>query len=79
MEPMVIFAAGLVVYCGWLALLDTALAKGRSRARGAAKSVDRSPSPLERGSLKRRRDLCGAARPEGAAAGRWPAPVKGSA
>jgi hypothetical protein len=74
MEPMVIFVAGLVVYCGWLALLDMA----RGRARGVVKTVDRSTSALERGSLKRRRALCAAARPEGDAAGRWPAPVKGS-
>ena len=79
MEAMVIFAAGLVVYCGWLALLDTARDKGLGRARGVVKTVDGSTSALERGSLKRRRALCGASRPEGGAAARWPAPAKGSA
>ncbi len=79
MEPIVIFAAGLVVYCGWLALLATARDKGRGRVNGVVKTVDRSTSALERGSLNRRRALCAAARPGGGGAGRWPARVKGSA
>ena len=74
MEPIVVFGAGLVLYCGYLAAVDTWRDWRRSRVkvRAAIKSAVKVTS-------HRRRSLCAAAGRAGGAAVRWPVPAKGSA
>ena len=73
MEPMVIFSAGLVVYCGYIALIDAArdlrLGKVISKKEAAEKRRIRTV---------RRRLIFSARRREGGAGARWPRPLTGS-
>ncbi|GFE56874.1 hypothetical protein AOG1_07530 [Geobacter sp. AOG1] len=70
MEPIVVFGAGLVLYCGYLAAMDTWRDWRRSRVKVRA---------TVRAISHRRRSLCVAAGRAGAAAARWQVPAKGSA
>ena len=73
MEPMVIFSVGLVVFCGYIALMDAARDWRRNRVNakhtGDLKSSARS---------SRRRVTFSAARREGGVDARWPGPLTGS-
>lgn len=73
MEPMVIFSAGLVIYCGILALADAL----RDMRRGAfkGKSGARGRSPVDSG---KRRVIFSARRRGGAGGAHWPRPLAGS-
>ncbi len=73
MEPIVVFGAGLVLYCGYLAAVDTWRDRRRSRVkvRAAVKEAVKVTS-------HRRRSLCAAAGRAGAVAARWQVPAKGS-
>jgi len=59
MEPLVIFGAGLVVYCGYLAMLDSTKAWRTCRMETAAK----------RASTKKQRVISGRRRRPGTATG----------
>ncbi|HKZ17887.1 MAG TPA: hypothetical protein VJ161_10550 [Geobacteraceae bacterium] len=78
MEPLVVFGGGLVVYCGYLALMDeicdikrwyakrTASSRRRSAASRAMRSVARAVSGRDGGYEGNTRCAC---------AGRLPAPM----
>jgi hypothetical protein len=73
MEPIVIFAAGVVFYCGWLTVRDDLREWRRSRfARKMKKVVASRQQRL--GRLR----AAAAGRADGVAA-HWPMPAKGSA
>ena len=72
MEPIVIFAAGVVLYCGWLSLRDDL--RGWRRSRFARKVKEGAAVRQQLGRLR------GAASGRGGGAvARWPVPLKGSA
>jgi hypothetical protein len=73
MEPIVIFTAGVVLYCGWLTLQDELREWRRSRFARKMKKVVASRQQR----LGRFRAVA-AGRANGVAA-HWPMPVKGSA
>ena len=52
MEPLVIFGAGLVIYCGYLALLDSSKAWKADRSMCAAK---RTPAKKRQAAAGRQR------------------------
>ena len=74
MEPMVIFSAGLVVYCGYLALIDAIRDGERDKetAQDAAKESGAVPAA-------RSGATSATSRRAGGAAARWPRPLTGSA
>ncbi len=74
MEPMVIFSAGLVVYCGYLTWLDALRDRKRHRATRTEKVREKKPYPA------RRAPVISADRSRGDAGGvHWPVLLKGSA
>lgn len=75
MEPMVVFAAALVLYCGFLAVLDVI----RDHRQGEVTAVARTARPVRRNQPVRNRRARPAERPAGGGAARWPVPAKGSA
>ncbi len=74
MEPMVIFSAGLVVFCGYIALMDAAHDQRRSRAAIAKKEA----AEKRRIRKVRQRLIFSAPHREGGAGERWPGPLTGS-
>jgi len=74
MEPIVVFGAGLVLYCGYVAAVDTWRDWRRSRVK-----VRATVKAAVKASSHQRRALCAAAGRAGAAAARWQVPAKGSA
>ncbi len=73
MEPIVIFSAGLVVFCGYIALVD------------AVNDMKRSRAAVKKGAVEKRRLRAGMRRPifsahrrEGGAGVRWRGPLAGS-
>ncbi len=67
MEPIVVFAAGLVLYCGWLTLLDELREWRRSRfVRKVKKAFARKQFKAA--------TVCRG----GGGAAHWPVPLKGS-
>lgn len=74
MEPIVVFGAGLVLYCGYVAAVDSwrDWRRGRVKVRATVKAAVRASS-------QRRRSFCTATGRAGAAAARWQVPAKGSA
>ena len=76
MEPMVIFSAGLVVYCGYLTLGDLLRDVDRERRRAIriARAARNKPCP---GRSRASVTSSGRGR-EDAGGARWPALLKGS-
>jgi hypothetical protein len=72
MEPMVIFSAGLVLYCGWIALVEAIRDGEQAQVKHAVKAKRRGRSPGEQA-------ISAASRREGGAAARWPRPLADSA
>ncbi len=73
MEPMVIFSAGLVVFCGYIALVD------------AVNDLKRGKAAVKKGTMEKRRCRAGMRRPifsahrrEDGADARWQGPLAGS-
>jgi hypothetical protein len=73
MEPMVIFSAGLVVFCGYIALVDAV--HDRQCSRVAAKKESGGKRQTR---TVRRRLIFSAPRREGGGGRRWPGPLAGS-
>lgn len=71
MEPIVVFGAGLVLYCGFLAVVDAARDAGRGRAKAAIPSRNRLRPAL-------RRSSCAVPGRADGGGVRWPAPLRGS-
>ncbi len=74
MEPIVIFGAFLVVFCGYIALVDVFRDLGRYRA-----TIVREAAAIRRRRQAMRRPIFSASRREGGGAARWQAPLRGSA
>ena len=73
MEPMVIFSAGLVVFCGYIALVDAV------HDRQAAKVITKKEATAKRRTRTvRRRLIFSAPRRAGGGGARWPGPLTGS-
>ena len=73
MEPMVIFSAGLVVFCGYIALVDAA------RDRQRAKVINKNEGEGKcRVSQVKRHLIFSAPRREGGGGARWTGPLTGS-
>ena len=73
MEPMVIFSAGLVVFCGYIALVDAA--RDRRRAKVITK---KEAAGKRRIRTVRLRLIYSAPHQEGGGGARWPGPLSGS-
>lgn len=73
MEPMVIFSAGLVVFCGYIALVDAI--HDRQISRVVAK---KEAAGKRRIRTKGRRLIFSVPRREGGGGGRLPGPLTGS-
>ncbi len=73
MEPMVIFGAALVVYCGYIALADALrdLRRGRPTASGETAAIRRRRPAV-------RRPIFSASRRAGGGVARWQGPLTGS-
>jgi hypothetical protein len=74
MEPMVIFSAGMAMYCGYIALVDAV----RDRQSGKVKA-ERPDRETRRTRATRKRVISAAAGREGGGGGHWPRPLTGSA
>jgi len=73
MEPMVIFGAGLVVYCGYIALADA------GRDRRSAKVITKNEEAKKRRiRTVRRRLISSTPRRAGGGGAHWPGPLTGS-
>ena len=72
MELIVIFAAGVVLYCGWLTMMDDLQEFRRSRLAAKMKKM----TTLQPHQQRFRVAAAGRA---GGVAAHWPAPAKGSA
>ena len=72
MEPLVLFGAALVIYCGYIAVTDEL--RGWRRARGRSPATGPQPAKREKAGVPF--SVRGRA---GGAGGRWPAPLGGSA
>jgi hypothetical protein len=59
MEPLVIFGAGLVAYCGYLAILDTGYAWRTNRAKTAQKREAAKKRPAFSTGRRRQRTMAG--------------------
>ncbi len=59
MEPLVIFGAGLVVYCGYLAILDTTYAWRTDRVKAATKRKAAKKRPAMSAGHRRPRTMAG--------------------
>lgn len=59
MEPLVIFGAGLVVYCGYLAMLDSTKAWRTCRTETTAKRAPAKKQRVMSGSQRRPRPATG--------------------
>jgi hypothetical protein len=73
MEPMVIFSAGLVMYCGYIALVDVV----RDGWCGKVKA-ERSDRKKRRTRAAKERVIAAAAGRGGGGGGHWPRPLAGS-
>ena len=73
MEPMVIFSAGLVVFCGYIALVDAVRDRQRAKVITKKEAVGK-----RRCRTVRRRLIFSAPRREGGGGARWPGPLTGS-
>jgi hypothetical protein len=74
MEPMVIFSAGLVLFCGYLALIDAVHDRRHSRVGTKKEAMEK-----RRIRIVSRRAIFSAPCREGGAGARWPRPLTGSA
>ncbi len=72
MEPLVLFGAALVVYCGWLTVTDDMRAWRRNALKLPAKKRARVKKEVTATLFSTRGR-------GGGAAVRWPAPARGSA
>ena len=72
MEPMVIFSAGLVVFCGYIALVDAA------RDRQGRVIAKKEASQKRQARAVRRRLIFSTPRREGGGGARWQGPLTGS-
>ncbi|HTP66536.1 MAG TPA: hypothetical protein VMJ66_14175 [Geobacteraceae bacterium] len=73
MEPMVIFGAGLVIYCGYIAVVDAVSDLQRGKAIVAKEAVEK-----RRVRAVGRRLIFSASRRAGGADARWRGPLTGS-
>jgi hypothetical protein len=73
MEPMVIFSAGLVLFCSYITLVDAA--RDRQRAKTITKKEE---AEKRRPRHVRRRFIFSAPSREGGGDARWPGPLTGS-
>ena len=78
MEPMVVFSAGLVLYCGYIFIKETFsdFQRYRSKAVNAA-GEKRSVTPVAQPA--KRRAVSAGSRRAGGEAAHWQLPLKGSA
>ena len=74
MEAIVIFSAGLVVFCGYIALVDAVRDWQHGRAQMKHASKEKEPARLARGNV-----ISATLRREGGGGGHWPRPLAGSA
>ncbi len=74
MEPLVIFGAGLVIYCGFIALYDT----GRDFRQKPDPAKEKAPARAKVYQFRKKATPAAAGRGGGAAA-RWRAPRASSA
>ncbi len=74
MEPMVVFGAFLVVFCGYVALMDAL----RDLGRGRAAVVAREAAAMRRRRHAVRRPIFSASHRGGGGVARWQAPLRGS-
>jgi hypothetical protein len=73
MEPMVIFSAGLVVYCGYIALLDALHDRQGGKIIAKNEAVEKRQFRAVRQRL-----IFSVQRREGGGGKRWPGPLTGS-
>jgi hypothetical protein len=71
MEPIVVVAAGLVIYCGYLAVLDELKDWRRSRTVRTRRGVRSSRA-------SRKEVKASLSCPEDGVAAHWPVPLRGS-
>lgn len=72
MEPMVLFSAGLVVFCGYIAIVD-AVSDRQGRVIAKKEAAEKHRARPARRSL-----IFSAPRREGGGGARWPGPLTGS-